>query len=259
MARGNVTTGGDGAGSGGAREGGAAKGTDRPGRAGQRQPAGRAHGAAATHRPEDHQRRAAATRGGDACTEAAAHGARRERRRKPGCSPRGDAGERRPTEGGEMAAAREKCSGRLEAVNGGGFGLHGGNGAAGVEGEDGVDAGVRCDVAKPLEAKARPGEAALAGGERMEAANGEGGSGWRWKRRCGGGLGKRSGGRGVHDDCGAGEGDGAVRGGRERRRGAAGVRQRAAARGLGAGRAREGAAAWGKWGKRMRGGRGLFL
>nr|XP_015646015.1 glycine-rich cell wall structural protein 1.0-like [Oryza sativa Japonica Group] len=98
---------------------------------------------------------------------------------------------------------------RLEVTKGGCGSVHGGNGAAGVEGEDGVDAGVRHDAAKPLEAKARPGEAALAGGERMEAAKGEGGSGWRWKRRCGGGLAKRSGGRGAHGDCGAGEGDGA--------------------------------------------------
>nr|AAP54046.1 retrotransposon protein, putative, unclassified [Oryza sativa Japonica Group] len=148
---------------------------------------------------------------------------------------------------------------RLEVTKGGCGSVHGGNGAAGVEGEDGVDAGVWHDAAKLLEAKARPGEAALAGGERMEAAKGEGGSGWRWKRRCGGGLAKRSGGRGAHGDCGAGEGDGAVRGWREWRLGAAGARRRAATARFCVGRAGESAGSTGKLGKRGRVARGSFL
>nr|BAI39779.1 hypothetical protein [Oryza sativa Indica Group]BAI39817.1 hypothetical protein [Oryza sativa Indica Group] len=72
--------------------------------------------------------------------------------------------------------------------------------------------------------------------KRREVAAGAGGSGgerwcaWLW--RFEGGEGKWSGGRGAHGGCGAGEGDGAVRGERERWRGAAGVRRGAAARGL---------------------------
>jgi hypothetical protein len=98
--------------------------------------------------------RSSTRHGGDARTEAAAHGARRKRRRKPGCSPWGDAGERRPTEGGEMAAARERWCARRRFSGGGEGRWSRGRGRAWRDVADGASGEVR----RRLTRRQRPAE-----------------------------------------------------------------------------------------------------
>nr|BAC83390.1 hypothetical protein [Oryza sativa Japonica Group] len=71
-----------------------------------------------------------------------------------------------------LAAAKPAAvvAGRLEAVKDGGFGLHCGNGAAGVEGENGVDAGVRTAAAVPERATAQCGVDGSGGAALLEFA-----------------------------------------------------------------------------------------
>jgi len=83
---------------------------------------------------------------------------------------------------------------------------------------NGAVAGLALAVAKPVVESVSP-RARSSGEWRPEVD----GSGWWWTRCFVGSLGKRSGGRGAHGGCGAGEGDGAQRGGRERWWRAAGV------------------------------------
>jgi hypothetical protein len=96
------------------------------------------------------------------------------------------------------------------------------------------------------------------GSARLEAADGNGGSGSQWEDGCSDGMGKQSGGRGAARRGEAEGTNGTARRWLRRRRRAAGARRRAASRGAAWGE--RGGVRWvrAKWRKRERMLRGLF-